>query len=477
MNSINEREVEIAKIAESDEARVALEKHLDEIIEGTGFKGSHRSGQFLKYIVDQAIAGRFELLKERVIGMELLGRPPTYDTGEDAIVPVTASDVRKRLLQHYGSRQEISEFRISLPLGSYIPEITRENYGDAHSLDVQKLHQKPVAMVPGSAAANREPAAISNAPQEHGVAVLDAPGFEAAHSKNRTWMRWLSTAILLVVLNLVLFGVLWKRTSHSELAPVSVLPWSALFSSPHATHLITSDPGIVAIQALTGSRISVSDYPNRDFIPEHNNLTPEVRRICLNMLSGGSAPTVDTQTAVNVAELAQNNSKKVDVQAARYIQFSNLKTDDNFIFLGSPLSDPWVSLFDDQLDFRIVVAEDSGKEIIRNVRPGTDEQPSYIPTAQGGAPGTSYAIIALVQNPDQNGLVLLLAGLNSEGTLAAGKLATDLPRISTTLQKCGIPSSSPLKHFEMLLRAKAMASSPSEFDVVACHILSETSAR
>jgi hypothetical protein len=128
------------------------------------------------------------------------------------------------------------------------------------------------------------------------------------------------------------------------------------------------------------------------------------------------------------------------------------------------------------LDFRIVVDENSGEEIIRNVRPGPNEQPEYIPTAQGGDTGTSFAIIALVQNPDQNGLVLLLAGLNSEGTQAAGKLVTDLPRLSMTLQKCGIPSSSPLKHFEMLLRVKTMASSPSEFDVAACHILPEASA-
>ena len=42
-----------------------LQQHLKEVIEGAAFKASHRSGQFLKYIVDQAIAGHFESLKER----------------------------------------------------------------------------------------------------------------------------------------------------------------------------------------------------------------------------------------------------------------------------------------------------------------------------------------------------------------------------------------------------------------------------
>jgi hypothetical protein len=36
--------------------------------------------------------------------------------------------------------------------------------------------------------------------------------------------------------------------------------------------------------------------------------------------------------------------------------------------------------------------------------------------------GDSYAIMALVKNPDQSGQVLLLAGANEEGTEAAGNL-------------------------------------------------------
>jgi len=41
------------------------------------------------------------------------------------------------------------------------------------------------------------------------------------------------------------------------------------------------------------------------------------------------------------------------------------------------------------------------------------------------------------------------------------------------LRKCGISTSGPLEHFELLLHVKMMASSASEYDVVACHILPE----
>lgn len=126
IDPIDVREAQISRIVESKQDIAALRQHVKEIVDGPAFKGSARSGQFLQYVVDQSIAGHFDSLKERLIGVELFGRSPSYDTGEDAIVRVTASDVRKRLLQHYGRNGASSEFRVSLPLGSYIPEIVQD---------------------------------------------------------------------------------------------------------------------------------------------------------------------------------------------------------------------------------------------------------------------------------------------------------------------------------------------------------------
>src|ERR1700679_3018908 len=148
-SSTDTRIAEIAKIAETKGGLASLQQHLKEVIEGDVFKGSHRSGQFLQYIVDQAVAGHFESLKERVIGMELFGRSASYDTGDDAIVRVTASDVRKRLLQHYGRYGATSGLRITLPLGSYVPVITHENgqlvTGPSAAVTADLLHLPPTA--------------------------------------------------------------------------------------------------------------------------------------------------------------------------------------------------------------------------------------------------------------------------------------------------------------------------------------------
>src|SRR6476620_6483012 len=112
----------IAKIGEAVKPEGELRSHLAEIINGAAFKGSHRSQAFLKHIVEHALHGEPADLRERSIGVALFGRPVTYDTADDAIVRVTASDVRKRLLQHYGNTGAESKFRINLPSGSYVPE-------------------------------------------------------------------------------------------------------------------------------------------------------------------------------------------------------------------------------------------------------------------------------------------------------------------------------------------------------------------
>ena len=111
-----------AKISEAVKHEPEFRAHLEEIVMGAAFKGSHRSQAFLKHIVEQALRGDPADLRERSIGVALFGRPVTYDTADDAIVRVTASDVRKRLLQHYGNAGVESRFRINLPSGSYVPE-------------------------------------------------------------------------------------------------------------------------------------------------------------------------------------------------------------------------------------------------------------------------------------------------------------------------------------------------------------------
>jgi hypothetical protein len=284
--------------------------------------------------------------------------------------------------------------------------------------------------------------------------------------------RRLLLYVLIATVNAALWGIFWYRSSRTPAAlPPDVL-WPSLFSATHTTHLITSDPDIVVLQEITGAELTVSDYANHKYIPDSNKLTPEQMLYSHKILRwDNSSSALDPPIAASIAVLAQKYSRKMDVRAARSIQLADLNNDDSFVFLGSPRSDPWAALYDDELDFRFAFDSVTRQEIVVNAHPLPLELPRYVPTASGKANGQVFAIMAFIQNLDQNGQVLLLAGTNCQGTEAAGKLAADLPRLSATLQRCGIAPSSPIRHFELLMRVNTMAGAPNSSDVVACHIL------
>jgi hypothetical protein len=119
----------------------------------------------------------------------------------------------------------------------------------------------------------------------------------------------------------------------------------------------------------------------------------------------------------------------------------------------------------------------TGEEIVVNTHPQRQESQTYVPTALGWATGQSYAIVAFIQNADQNGHVLLLAGASGEGTEAAGKLVADFSRLAAVLNKCGITRSVSGQHFEILLQLNTMAQTSSHVDVLACHMLSGPSSQ
>ena len=452
-------ETEAAGAFQSEQDIAALRGILKQIVEGPAFRGSQRSAQFLKFVVEQSIAGNVDQLKERLIGIHLFKRSPSYDTGEDAIVRVTASDVRRRLLQHYGWFGTGSEFRLDLPSGCYVPRITRKS---PEASDPHEPIPAPDSLPSLVVAQEPDPGTVVLQPLE-AVSPVDGP--------KKGWPLWRNLGVLLLA---VAFGWWLNVLGHHMLSSTqsSTLPWSVLFGGSTVTHLVTSDPAIDAIQGVTRTDLSLSDYANHRYIPELNKLSPEQIRISKLLLGvGSSAATPDLPTTAKLAQIAQVFSKTLEVQASRNFQLSYLSNNDNFILLGSPRSNPWFSLFENKLDFRFVYDHETNSEFIRNIHPRPSEQQAYVPSAIGGGTGYSFAIVAFIQNPGQNGQVLLLAGADGEGTAAAGNFVTDLPQISRALQNCGISPAGPLRHFEILLRTETMAGVSRETDVAACHLL------
>jgi TolB-like protein/tetratricopeptide (TPR) repeat protein len=106
--------------------------HLKDVFASKAFAGSKRAQDFLQLIVEHALAGRLDSLRERMIGAEMFGRRVDYDTANDAVVRVKATEVRRKLAQYYQESTKPPLVRIELPSGSYVPKFHWESLPDPH---------------------------------------------------------------------------------------------------------------------------------------------------------------------------------------------------------------------------------------------------------------------------------------------------------------------------------------------------------
>jgi Tol biopolymer transport system component len=92
---------------------------LDRILASEVFSRSDRLSAFLTFIVEQALDGHGDSLKEQVLASEVYGKRGDFNTAADPIVRVDARRLRDKLREYYASAHR--PVVISVPKGSYAP--------------------------------------------------------------------------------------------------------------------------------------------------------------------------------------------------------------------------------------------------------------------------------------------------------------------------------------------------------------------
>lgn len=100
----------------------SIRGQLERILASELFQHSRRYPALLQHVVEQVIIGATDELKERTLGVTVFRRHPEYDTSADPVVRTTASEIRKRLEVYYAEPGHADELRITLPVGTYVPE-------------------------------------------------------------------------------------------------------------------------------------------------------------------------------------------------------------------------------------------------------------------------------------------------------------------------------------------------------------------
>jgi adenylate cyclase len=102
-----------------------IQAQLERILSSQGFATAGRGSRFLRYVVDQTLAGRGDELKEFSLGVEVFDRGEGYDPRVDSIVRVEAGRLRSKIDEFYNGEGKLDTVRISLPRGGYVPVFER----------------------------------------------------------------------------------------------------------------------------------------------------------------------------------------------------------------------------------------------------------------------------------------------------------------------------------------------------------------
>ena len=111
---------------DADDIRAELER----VLSSNTFARSERARGMLRYIVEQDLSGKADLLKGFSIAQDVFGKSDDFDPAMDAVVRVQAGRLRDQLTTYYESEGSGNAVKIKVPRGTYVPVYERVAIGD-----------------------------------------------------------------------------------------------------------------------------------------------------------------------------------------------------------------------------------------------------------------------------------------------------------------------------------------------------------
>lgn len=101
------------------------------MLSSRSFDQAGRAKDFLKFVVEETLAGRGSRLKGYTVAIEVFGKPADFDAQSDPLVRVEAGRLRRRLADYYLRDGASDPVHIALPRGSYVPQFQYAPTADA----------------------------------------------------------------------------------------------------------------------------------------------------------------------------------------------------------------------------------------------------------------------------------------------------------------------------------------------------------
>jgi hypothetical protein len=100
---------------------MSINDQLERILNTPPLVSSPSLSRFLRYVVEETVAGRGGAIKEYTLGLNVFDRGEEFNPRLDPIVRVQARNLRSRLERYYETQGTEDPIRIELPKGTYVP--------------------------------------------------------------------------------------------------------------------------------------------------------------------------------------------------------------------------------------------------------------------------------------------------------------------------------------------------------------------
>lgn len=409
-----------------DEVRAALTS----VLESESFATSRRCRDFLACVVELTLAGDYESLTERFLGVKLFGRSVDYETATDSIVRVRANDVRRRLTQYYSTSSSEVKVRIEIPAGGYVPEF--------------QWHTNP---------APDDTAKLAALPTDEWNLSAPAAGVSVNAAPTRRWWSsqaaflWGSVALLAICVAMFMslrvrhqnnFDAFWRPVLDAPGQPVLNLPTTDTFqltmnSERTLTPLRNLQPG-QSLKLELGDFIGFHDW-----------------HVSLPVL----------QATLSVALALDHKGKTPLVRIGTDLRRDELRGHP-VIAIGS-FSNPWTEATVSGLRFTFDRgASDTGAPRIRDAQ---NPQRSWELFHTYPAPqDKDYAIITRTFDPETREPFVSLAGLHSFGNQIAGEFVSQESSWNEVARRA--PSGWQKMNLQILLEADIVGTTPGSPKIV-----------
>jgi hypothetical protein len=416
----------------SIEERLAL---VERIAASEHFKRSNRLRDFLLYVGRQSLKEGCGEIHEQEIGSHVFGRSATYDRSQDNIVRVNATELRKRIESYFVTEGAQETLLLEIPRGGY----------------------KPVYHWRHSERADLMPAAEPVEPSVVVVQEKTAADVEKVTPAKRFHLMWAAAClVLLAACGFLLQQVLTMRKAIDpwEGKPAIKTFWTDFLHSHKRTDLVLPDDTVSLIEDITHQPISLEDYLNHNYVRqlEASNFSAD-RKADLHEITNHSLVTFGGVRSAQQMLALIPSSTVTELSLSQHYEADAIKQD-NVILIGGRKANPWVHLFDNELNFITDYDYDQQRShsFVGNRNPKPGELAAYVPSYDPNLQ-TGYSVVAYLPNPTHTGNAIILAGTDSDATDSAAEFLTSEVQLENFEKMLHVQK---FPYFEVLLKTSRL---------------------